>query len=214
MLLLVEFRVVLQADVPLPCPSGTFRSVPGAGSPGDCGRCPGGFMCSVGSSLPLPCPAGTSCPPGSSNYSVCGSGTYCPPTVKNVPVVYHALSLATDENVIGGVIVICRVPAHVCKCSHCVPNRPVPPSNAPRRITVTLGPWYRCCVRWGHTARQALPFHLSAGPFSVSDLVVMLLCPMNRVFTPSLRFQLCFDWRFVPKVSLIYWNLMCCNDIV
>ncbi|XP_049323141.1 zonadhesin isoform X1 [Astyanax mexicanus] len=85
---------------PRPCPSFTYRPTPGAGSKGDCLRCPPGTFCNAtgltdfssfpcppgywcsGTGLPVFCPGGTlRAQPGATSAiqcEPCAAGSYCP----------------------------------------------------------------------------------------------------------------------------------------
>jgi len=61
----------------VPCPAGTFRSIPKGSKPEDCTICTSGGYCPLaGMSLPLPCPAGFYCPIGTRYPEACPEGTY------------------------------------------------------------------------------------------------------------------------------------------
>jgi hypothetical protein len=68
--------------VPVACPAGTYRDVPGAEQASDCFACPKGYYCPIGSPFPISCPAGTyRGTPGAtqpSGCTPCKTGNYCP----------------------------------------------------------------------------------------------------------------------------------------
>ena len=74
------------ARVPVPCPAGTVRGLPGARAAGDCMPCPAGSFCATeGARQPTgPCAAGFYCPPQANVSSsmpaafACPTGAACP----------------------------------------------------------------------------------------------------------------------------------------
>jgi len=48
-------------DKMTPCPIGKFRSLPNGATVDDCGACPAGYFCPLGTSIPRPCPIGYYC---------------------------------------------------------------------------------------------------------------------------------------------------------
>ncbi|XP_021344085.1 signal peptide, CUB and EGF-like domain-containing protein 3, partial [Mizuhopecten yessoensis] len=51
-------------EEPIPCPKDTYRGHPGGAAVSDCDKCPAGFLCNEGTSVPVECPAGYYCPEG------------------------------------------------------------------------------------------------------------------------------------------------------
>jgi hypothetical protein len=68
--------------IPVACPAGTYRDVPGAESAADCFACPKGYYCPIASPFPTSCPSGTyrgtegATQP--SGCTACKTGNYCP----------------------------------------------------------------------------------------------------------------------------------------
>lgn len=61
----------------VPCPKGTFRSIPLGSVPDDCTICTsGGFCNTTGLVNPYPCPEGFYCPLGTIEPEPCPEGTY------------------------------------------------------------------------------------------------------------------------------------------
>lgn len=58
------------------CPPGTFRSLPGGANEDDCGPCPAGYYCPLGTKDPRPCPTGYYCEPKCPEPIKCPYGTF------------------------------------------------------------------------------------------------------------------------------------------
>jgi hypothetical protein len=68
--------------VPKPCREGTFNLRPGASSPDECGVCPAGHICAMGTDFPVPCPTAHYCPAATQRDCVVDSfpcRVPCPP---------------------------------------------------------------------------------------------------------------------------------------
>lgn len=72
------------STVPLACLNNTVRLSTHGKTPGDCGPCPGGYICYPGNPVPEPCAAGYYCPEGVSAIP-CGLYTYNPTPAQNDP---------------------------------------------------------------------------------------------------------------------------------
>eukprot|EP01022_Parablepharisma_sp_SALTPOND_P023128 TRINITY_DN47_c0_g6_i1.p1 TRINITY_DN47_c0_g6~~TRINITY_DN47_c0_g6_i1.p1 ORF type:complete len:4331 (-),score=484.04 TRINITY_DN47_c0_g6_i1:2741-15733(-) len=63
-------------DKMTPCPVGTFRSKPNGALSSDCGPCPAGYFCPLGTSEPRPCPIGYYCGPAIKTPTKCPPGYF------------------------------------------------------------------------------------------------------------------------------------------
>lgn len=60
----------------IPCAAGTYRSKRGGALSSDCGPCPAGYFCTVGSATPRPCPLGSYCEARSGQPTKCPAGSF------------------------------------------------------------------------------------------------------------------------------------------